>query len=682
MNRTGTAFVILAWILLLALPARSGDTRYILAPAIIQADKAAYSFRSEEQLQGLHREFVRSVETTFPGLHRPLSETNLLNPDQQTVLLVPQLTVVRRSKSSIAGTLDRYEAVLVGDITLMDPWSMTRLFSATRMVVRAKELSRDGYSSDQISRAIQEAFEDAGRAWIRECLSEVKAHAHPFSLRAEVLPSQSGVRLKGGGGFWPYGSHEGLNRLTLLAGPNRKRLKVREVFPHFSVVADALDPSRSLDSSEAYEAALVRDEAITDRSEPRVAIQWIGPLPATPSPTMGIPLSAQGWAGLLANYLGKDGRFRILPIPIFEEGLAADSWDALKDRLRSFSNRTKEEFTQDATAVKAQEDPDVRVEIGLADIYYGTMPGEMGSTDHYFNVTWALRWFERDGEGGEGEGSGRLLFKGVEFHREQSALRTKTGLRELDLDSAWFNLCRNGIIRIAKLVADRIRPAQVSRRGVVNATHKVTWQGQAPDPNSRLSLRRAMGVIRNKEGKDLGTYFGKEEPITLAKVDRCDPGDEIRVLSGSKGPLVTLLPLDLPEGPGLLRQEWIQSRLADLLLKALPMELDFHDTLPTGPGESDQTRYLRLRVDTLRVEPQPNAMNLGGTWRLRLYKGTYDSQGEPVFKLGLRREGPVPFGQASMPRDTGSAVLGYQNSALDELIKRTTPGLKEALSKE
>ena len=673
------------WVLLLPQPSFAQDSRYILSPAIIQTDKAAYAFRTDEQLQQLHGRFRGAVEAQFPGLHRPLTLTDILDPSQPTVLLVPQLTVARLSQSSVAGSLDRYEAILVGDISVMDPWTHTRLFSATRMVTRAKELSRDGYSDAQREQAIQESFEEAGRAWIKECLVEIKLHAHPFTLKAELLPSQSGVRLRGGGAFWPFGSHEGLNRSATLKGPNRKTLKVREVFTHFAVVYDSSNPTATLEPGPVFEAMLVRDEAPAERVEPRVVIEWAGDSSGRQEEFMRAPLSKEGWLGLLANYLGKDGRFRILPIPPAADGSATTAWDSLKDHLKRFSGQTKESFTQDVVAKLAQDDPDVRVELGIANAYYGTAPGEQGSLDHSFHVVWALRWFEKSADSEDGEEGGRLLFKGVEFHSERIAVRTKPGLRELDLDSVWFNLCRNGIIRISKLVTERLRPAVTARKGLVQSGGKVAWPGQqAPAPHTRLLWRRAQGVVRNQAGKDLGTYFGKGERIPFQKIDRCDPGDELLFDSVTTGPLVSFLPIDFPEGPGHLKTDWLRARLATQLLKAMPMELEF-----LGPNEragSKDPLFLKLRIDSLTEEALGDSLKLGGTLRLRLYKGNakgeFDAQLEPLFKLGLGRSGPFPLGLPYQPGNAGEALLTFQNLALDELVKRATTGLTQALSKE
>jgi len=649
--------------LLLALPCAAETTRYVLAPAVILSDPAPAAFRTSEKVEILTKIFQRSFDAAFPGGHVPLDLKHPLDPDEPTLLVAPRLSAVRLNLDTVAGTLERYEAVLVGDITLMDPWTMTRLFSATRMVTRTVELSRSRSESEKLD-FIVKAFEGAVDAWLKECLTEIQRSAHPFTLKGGIL-AQPGVSVRGGGGVWPYGSHEGVKHSTVIMAAGSKSARVRELFEHFCVVEDPADPSRSLKAEEAYHVTLVGSDTPTEREEPRLAIRWVGAAMPAPAET-GDALDEGGWGGLLASYLSKGGRFRILPMSSEKDAAA---WQRMADKLRTFSLRANATSTQDITAVLAAEDPDLVVEIGLVNGYHGRVVGENASTDHTFRAQWGVRWFERDAE------RGVLVFKGAEFLPEQTAVRTKRGLRELDLASVWFNLCRNGIIRVAENVGKRLHAGASSQRGTGQGGGKITWAGAPPPATARLTWRRNLGQVKSGS-KELGAYWSKPQALgaqDLAKVSR---GDEVQYDPGACGPLAGFLPVDISDSSVPMASPWIQARLATLLTKAMNVDLVFGE-----PASTSCPQWLRLKVDTITSEAQGPALKLGAAWRLRLYRGTYDPNAEPAFKLGLLHSVPVPMDATLRPTDLGTASIALQTVALEELSKRAIgQGLPQAIS--
>jgi hypothetical protein len=325
----------------------------------------------------------------------------------------------------------------------------------------------------------------------------------------------------------------------------------------------------------------------------------------------------------------------------------------------------------------------VVVEIGLADAYHGVAFGDQGSTDHQFHAVWGLRWFERDGDAQASEDAPRMLFKGVRFQDETQRKRTLEGLRELDLGSVWFKLCREGLIKLARGVADQLHSQDQPQTGIVQRDQTVAWSGQPPSAGTRLTRRRAKGKVFNASGAPLGTYFSRKETLALDQLGRCDPGDELTFDAHSAGPLVGLLPLDLePQGPGFLRPEWARARLAELLLKAKPMALTFINSV-NDSNWGPEGRYLRLKVDTFSIAPQGDLLNLGAAWRFRYYQGPFDPTTEPVSKLGFQRNAPLPSGRPYQPDDLGGAALEFQRTSLEELLRRAnTHGLLEALTKE
>ena len=653
-------------LLLLALlgfvPCRAEATRYVLAPSVIQADPAPRVFRSERELEQLSGVFKQVFEKSFPGGNLPLSLEHPLDPDEPTVLVAPRLSAVRLNLDTVAGSLERYEAMIVGDVTLMDPWTMTRLFSATRMVTRTVELSANRSDAEKLG-FIRKAFREAVEVWLQDCLAEVQKSAHPFTLKGAIL-AKPGVSLSGGG-IWPFGSSQGLKASSMIQGAKGRTARVRELFETFCVVEDPANPGRSLKGDENFHVTLVGSDSPAERAEPRMAIRWVGPPAESPADT-GDALNEDGWVGLMANYLSKDGRFRILP---GSSEKSAGAWQRMADQLRSFSLRANAVATQDITALQAAEDPEFVVEIGLLNAYHGRSAGDNGGTDHTFRAQWGVRWFEWDAE------RRVLVFKGAEFLPEQKAVRTKPGLRELDLASVWFNLCRNGIIHAADKVSKRLRPAERLQFGQCQRSGAIRWTGAPPPATARITRRRSGGLVV-ANGVALGSYWGKPQALAPQERKQAQEGDLLQYDPGSCGPLAGLLPVDSGEPPMPLASPWIQARLATLLGKALNVDLVFGE-----PGSVQCPQWLRLKVDAATVADQGSTLKLGATWRLRLYRSPFDPAAEPAFKLGLQQSLPVPLEPGLRPVDLGSAAQAFQGIALDELMKRALgQGLAPALS--
>ena len=669
--------------------ARAEQTRYILAPSILQTDPAPDAFAMALAAEGrrvpgptlaaLNGILARRFDVAFPGLNRPLSVEAMLDPDQPTLVVVPRLSMVRLNRDTLAGSLDRFEAVVVGDISLMDPWTMTQLFAATRMAARTREVSVDKSPTER-NAAIDQAFEAAAEAWIGDCLEEIKQNAHPFTLKGGILPSRFGAGPRGGGGFWPFGRMEGVKKPMTIMGLNGKRARVRELFAHFSVVENVAKPTSSMDAGEEYRVTLVGSDSPAERQEPRVAIAWIGPPPAIPAPGMRRPPSGAGWAGLFANYLSKSGGLRLLPV---EESEGQEQWALLATYLKTFSTQTKDEhLEQDITAILAKGAPDLILEVGLAGAHHGSSLGEQGAVDHRFHLTWAVRWFARQ-QGSESAGGTDLVtFRGLQFQSEEKTVRTKEGLRDLDLSSVWFNLCRQGVIKLAMRLESSLHPPENLIQGVAQGSGKVAWSGPPPPSLTKLKWRRLRGMVRDPKGKELGGYFDPPVPLNIAELNRCAAGDEVSYMAGPAATLVGVLPPDL--GPGVqLEPHWLQAALAAQVAKTCPIDLVLLDDANALAPAGENGSLLRLRVDTPASESQGPAVKLGAAWRLRVYTGSYDPQTEPAFKLGVMHSGVYPVGAPYQPADINDAALADQDLALDELIKRsTTQGLTKAILKD
>ncbi|NWJ41881.1 MAG: hypothetical protein HXX12_13035 [Geothrix sp.] len=649
--------------------------RYVVAPAITLADPFPFEFQNPQAQESLGRQFREAFEGRF-GRVVPLSATpeGMITASQPTLLVVPRLSVVRLYKDTVAGSLDHLEATLVGDVTLVDPWSLTSLFAATRMVTTTVSISRD---KDPRERAelIRKAFGMAATQWIQECLGQLQTQAHPFSLKAALLPLPKGVRIRGGA-IWPFGSQRSVSG-RILQGAGSGRVRIKQVFERFSLVEQAI-PGRDLDlgAAEVYGATFMGQATPAERKEPRLSLRWIGP--ARPSPQLDSqvpPLAMDAWLGLMANYVSKAGAFRVLPVAEtqLDKGFQAD--------VGRFSQQVEgNAFTaslEDLAAKAKLDSPEVEVEIGVVDAHHATRVEAGGATDHLLRVVWGLAWYQRESEDGE---PGRLILRGTEFQTEEKVFRMKEGLRELDLDSIWFSLCRNGLInlsgRFQKAWLVRPKHGQHAHKGVVQAEGKVQWLGLSPKPGTKLAWIHPEGAIRDAQGRDLGPYFQPNSSLVWPDLGRASQGDELSFRAGGL-PTVGLLIPDVPETIALLPARWIQAALAAQLSRAAGLDIVLQDR----PGEATQCESdLRLKVDTPFLDP---SRGVGATWRLRVYRDGYTPEKEPRWKLGLGHALPYPPTDGYRPLDATHLGLVLQESSLTELIKRSTQqGLIQAITLE
>ena len=137
----------------------------------------------------------------------------------------------------------------------------------------------------------------------------------------------------------------------------------------------------------------------------------------------------------------------------------------------------------------------------------------------------------------------------------------------------------------------------------------------------------------------------------------------------------------LKQAESLLQPEWARAQAADLIIRQAPVDIEFLG----GPAEATvkDPRFLKVRVEALSEEPRGGLLNLRATWRLRYHRGGYDPQAEPAGKVGIIQAGPFQLGEPYQPGDRFGAGLGFQQTALPELIKRANnQDLLKALSKE
>jgi hypothetical protein len=627
--------------------------------------------------------FQTTFEKSLPGDIRPLSESEPLRSSEPTLVVVPQITALRLYKDTAAGALDRYSAIVVGDVALVDPWSLGRVFAATRMVTGVAELASNRTGSPDPD--LRNAFRAALQQWMKECLTQIREQAHPFVLAGGILGTRPSG-LAGGGGIWPFGRANGVGLRMVIQGDGARYARVREVFDNFSVLEDAADPARKLATGEPYRLIIVKSNSQADREEPRLSLRWIGPYDPQNDPKSGEALPKEAWLGILASYLSKDGHYRVLPLPIRGHLDQDDPWQRLKENLARFSESIEgntQLIQQDVLAASLQESADIEVELGLMDAYHGQRPGlSPGSKEQLYRAEWGLAWFERP------EKEGPAFFRGEAFLPESKAVVTKDGVREFDTASLWFKVMRDGLVRMAETTRSRL-PVPRSGLGtwyhtMVPASGLVAWN-HPPVSGNFLEWRRPGGVVLSESGKVLGTYFRKMGTIKAGQSTGANlqPGDELTYLEvGSEHSQYSIGPIDRSGSDWMLPSRWLQILLANELSKVVPADYELTGSGPDIPG----TRFIVLKVESFPIQADVNEINLRINWRMRVFDGPPTAEASPLFKAGLARSSHAAQSEGQRPlnpSNTGALSIEVQHTDVVEFIRfALTKGLREALSKE
>jgi hypothetical protein len=418
------------------------------------------------------------------------------------------------------------------------------------------------------------------------------------------------------------------------------------------------------------------------REDPKVALRWSKGASLLPDPSCGPALPTNGWLGLMANYLGKGGTLRILPIPAEEASNEASQWSKIREALdqsKQVSGETST-FSASTLASDALQTPDLIVEIGLLDSFHGTVPVETGGTDHYFRAVWGVAWYECS------EGDRARVFRGFQTHEQATQVRTKPGVRELDTASIWFTLCRNGLIRLAEKVRPEIKPRLGGNPQLHVAKMLPTGRlGGTQQPSSAATLTwfRPMAEVRDLRGQSLGFYGKRMGTLTLSSLGKASPNDELRYFAGGEDqPRIRMLTPEIPTNSWLMTPRWMQVTFASMLAKVAPVDFVIEEE-----GTAPFPLSILLRISNPSFAIEPGGIRAGAEWRVRLYRNGYRDQGqEPEWKAGVAFALPVPWsgpGQSKTPKDLSAGALLVQRLALEDLQQRsTTQGLVKALTKE
>lgn len=672
-----------------------------LAGPILSADDAAARFILVNQVlvsddgpdrrfhtgPALTTQFQSAVSQEFPGRVIQLGPDRLLSPDEPAVILLPRITAARVSQEVAAGSIHRFAASIVGDVSALDPWTGSALFSATRMVSAEVVLGQS--KLEAADEDLDHAFGAAYGQWTAACLSELHARLAPFVLRAGTLALPDGAR-NFPGGAWPFGLERGVKAGLFLAGEAGHGARVAAVFNGYSAIEDAADTSRAIPAGETFSVTQVRQP--TERPEPRVALAWIGPAPSSPENLPVKPLTVDAFTDLLGDYLGKSSSVRILPAEVHDPGVKDKLFELTADvsRFTQAARKGLMTWQRETFLQSAQQNPEYRIALFVTGAYAGTVP-HADFTERRYRVGLAAAVFERrGGDSAPVYALSRLFTKDEHLDRV-----TRQGVRDIDPAADWFTVTRNGVIELSRAVLDSGILRRTSESSVldaeIGADRAPHWPvGRQPDSFSPLTWTRPSGTVDPVPGVPV-VYYRVLQPTqgflnksVLAK-ENVRPGDHVRYNYSGPEPSVIGLRFEIPsETPGEAQSSWlapaaleclVAGRLAtDLQSQILIVHENQPNPLPEGAP------LLRVHVSALSEQPKDAALSFSGQWRVHLLASPSP---EPKAKLGILATASAPAGQSGeSPEDRNLLRMEYFSKALDQLTAAIrSEGLEQALGK-
>lgn len=629
-----------------------------LAPEILLVD-ASPDPRMPSQAE-LFAAFQARAEAAFPGKLMVLGPDAMIAPDERVLVLVPTLSAARISREVTAGVIDKYEAVVVGDLSLLDPWTNANLFSATRMVAATVDIGRS--EAGKRDGLIRQAFSAACSRWLEACIAQLKDKASPFVLDAPTLTVSGLAR----GGVWPFGRERGVKKGPTLKGQGRYA-KVLEAEARYAVLQDVADPARRMLAGERYSLTVVAKPA--ERPEPTVALRWRGRAPQPPEGIQAAGLESDAFLGLLGNYTSQAGGLRLLPAEVTSERAKAGLL-RLHDHIARHSQLTTGNtlsLEQRETALIARQSPDRVAELGVLGAYHGSRKKADGQVEHYYRVRLGAALGTRVGA----DEAARFPLVAFLDHEEELAQVEMAAVREVDTGAAWFTVCRNAVIRLAAKVQARLLELPASdvelHEGVVDAAKATQWKGAAPSRFAPLKWLRPAGEVKDAAGVSLGALLLPQAPskgfLNAAGLagEKVASGDVLRFSgSAAQDPMVPLGPLEFADAPAWLPEAaWLSPMAAGALM---------------GPGtcrftleENPAGLRLVLNGTAFSRSTQGDATSFTGQWRLRLQSG---NEAQPAWKTGLQTDHTQRLdkpAEALQPLDMGAWAYRYVQDSFKKL---------------
>ena len=663
--------IIAAFLLTLTAAHSEIPVRYVLAERVLLADPAPDP-RFDIQAPA-HGDFRARFNSAFPGQVLDLGPDRMISPDERVIVILPRITAVRTAHMVQAGSVHSFDAIIVGDISALDPWTGANLYSATRMISGKVQLGQSALSDADAK--IREAFRVAYSRWITASLEEMRLKLAPFVLDSGAVAVPVQAR-KSPGGIWPYGSARGVRLSSTLSGADGHFARVTNVAPLFSAIEDVADSKRQIAQGERYTLTVV--EKPTERPEPRVALSWIGPALATPEESQIQMLDSDAFLGLFNDYISKSGGLKLLPPDLVSAAVRAEL-QKLKEQVARYSELASNGIMTlhaETLAQVAREAPEYRVEVGAVERYHGQRAGANNSIEHYYRVTLAGAVYRRYGS----EESAQYPLQQVIQHSEELAQVTREGVREIDPADAWFTVTRNAVIRLSEKIDKELttqapRSDSAWRQGVVQANHSIVWDGGPPQAGVPVEWLRPSGEVRASGGELLGKFERLMVPsqgflnAQSLQAEKLEPGDTLRYQANALLPLVGLaLEPSTPAPSWMLEPEW-QLRLA---ANALARSLNIRIVPFEQPANWRVERMLILNVSGLKAAAGQDGALFSGQWRLRLVDASAGASGNPSFKTGVQtdtranRESGAP---ALNPPDLSGWTSRYVADSLKKLAE-------------
>jgi len=644
--------------------------RFILARQVILADRSPSSYIPEEN--EMAQAFRNKFTAAFPGQVMNLDNPDqMISPEERVIVIIPTINVARLTDELKAGSVHNFSTLIVGDVSAIDPWTDANLYSGTRMFSSIFQIgNREISSLDATARA---SFKAAVDKWLDATIDQMRTNLSPFVLDGATLAIPAKTK-QFKGGIWPFGAQRGVKVGQTLNGGPGHYAKIVAAFPNYSLITDTSLPSRTIPSGEQYSLTLV--DKPTERPEPRVELSWLGSEPSAPEGDAVPVLSSVALVNLFDNYLSKGGGFKVLP-------RKADSPKVIEQKTKlaqEISARSKlvegnlSSFERENLVMKAAENPDRRIRIGVLERYHGRRTKPDGTIENYYRLTLAASGEERTGP------EEQPLYAAVSLvkHTEELTSVEAAGIRELDPAGTYLTLFRNAVINLAgKVRESAVTPNQTgSLKEAIEGAAGIDWKGTQPGTFTPLNWLRPGGEVLGSDGKSLGQLYkfmqpsqGFLNPSVIAK-EKLEPGDVLRYQSnsGSSRPLVAFelvsrepLPAWLPESPWLLRIAG-----SDVGLAGNVQVIAADDgTVPLGVD-----KISIVKVAALGVSNQGATTNFTGQWRLQVRSQNGDPATPPILQLGIQSDTPVTLksaGSLLQPLDVGGWGLDYTLTTLKTL---------------
>lgn len=657
--------------------------RFVLARQVIMADRTPSPYLpAEEELESA---FKIKFEAAFP--HQVLSLDNpgqMISPDDHVIVIIPTITFARLTDELKAGSVHNFNALVVGDVSAIDPWTDANLYSGTRLFSADFEIGNSAISDKDA--AARDNFKIAVDKWLDATIDQIRSNLSPFALDAATLAIPDKAK-QFDGGIWPFGSERGVKIGQTLNGGPGHYAKVVASFPKYSVISDVSNPIGSIPAGERYSLTLV--DKPTDRPEPSIELSWLGEAPSAAGGEGTEVLSSAAMVSLFDNYLSKGGGMKILPPPI-DNPTVKEQLTKLAQEISSHSKLVAGNvgtFERENLVIKAASNPDCKIEIGVLERYHGTKTMPDGTIQNYYRVTLAASLEERTGP----EESPLYALASVITHAEEKTTVEAVGIRELDPAATYLALYRNAVIDLATKVREKsMDPYQTATlREAIVGQGGIDWNGTPPGNFTPLSWLRPDGEVLGRDGESLGQLYRFMQPVqgylnvSVATKEKLKVGDVLRYRSDSKlsRPIVALQLLATGTPPAWLPESFWLLRLAGssigLAGNAQIIPLQEGETVPFGVDKVSVVKVAALGSST-----QGQGITYTGQWRYLVRPQDRDPAIPPQFQLGIQDNYAPTLkagGLTLQPLDTGGWGLDYTLNALTSLTDACTQqGIKKA----